>query len=159
MKRIIFLGLFIVLLIGACTQVKSPIEGVWKITEYSFISVDTSWTNNSPQPSLYIFHKNYYSFIFVSDAKPRSLMPDDATRNSITDEQFRAIFTGMYANSGKYELKGSKLTTRPSVALWPNIMKEGSMIEYECVIEPQTLYLTSNQSTGISKYKLTLLER
>ncbi len=34
---------------------QETLEGAWKITEESFESPAASWTNTSPQPSLYIF--------------------------------------------------------------------------------------------------------
>lgn len=107
MKRVISFGLIIFLIIVSCIKgKKSLIEGIWQMTEYSFSSPDSSWTNKSPQPSLFIFLEDYYSYMYVSDNEPRPLMPEGATRSTLTDEQFRKIFTGIIANSGKYELAG-----------------------------------------------------
>jgi hypothetical protein len=43
MKKIIFLGLIIALIIGSCTQqeVKSPIEGPWQVVSWQRIAGDT----------------------------------------------------------------------------------------------------------------------
>jgi len=167
MKKLIlaFLTLFICF---ACNQrtdtsVKNetiappdPIVGVWKITEYSFNSIDTSWTNNSPQPSLFIFCKDYYSIMYVSGNEPRPLMPEDATRSTLTDEQIQSNFMTFIANSGKYEMDESKFTVHPIVALEPNYMNGGSS-EYEYKIESETLYLTRTVTSGVQQYKLVRL--
>lgn len=161
MKKILVLGLGIALLSGACTQkeIKSPFEGVWKITEASFTSPDTSWMYTSPQPSLFIFAKTYYSQIIIDGTEPRPLLPDSINQNTITDETFRKIFFWVRANSGKYELNESKITIRPMVALWPNGMREGYSEEWEFRISSDTIYLNRTFKNGAArKYTLVLLE-
>ena len=129
--------------------------GAWKQTEYSFTSTDTSFTIKSPQPSLHIFGIKYYSFMYVRGNEPRPLMADDATRSTITDEQMTSIFMPFTANSGTYELDGSKLTTNPLVALWPNYMT-GGIGTYEYHLEGDTLLLTWTGRTTGNKYKVKL---
>jgi hypothetical protein len=86
-------------------------------------------------------------------------MADDADRGTITDEQIRSIFMPFIANSGTYELDGSKLITRPTVALWPNFMTGGSAT-YEYKIDGATLLLTTTWDTDTkAQYKLTRLEK
>ncbi len=133
--------------------------GAWKQTEYSFTSTDTSFTIKSPQPSIHIFGTKYYSFMYVTGNEPRPLMADDANRSTITDEQMRSIFMPFIANSGAYELDGTNLTTRPTVALWPNFMTDGSAT-YEYKIDGATLLLTGTSDPGTKwQYKLTRLEQ
>ncbi len=132
--------------------------GAWKQTEYSFTSTDTSFTIKSPQPSLHIFGTKYYSFMYVTGNEPRPLM-DDWNRYTLTDEQMRSAFMPFVANSGTYELDGSKLTTRPIVALSPNFMT-GGFTTYEYKIDGATLLLTRTSDTGTKRqYKLTRLEQ
>ncbi len=61
---------------------QETLEGAWKITEESFESPDASWTDTSPQPSLYIFAKQHYSIMLVPSgpdgrSQPRKLFSDD----------------------------------------------------------------------------------
>jgi hypothetical protein len=101
----------------------------------------------NPQPSLYIFANKYYSTMYVSGDKPRPLMANDANRDTITDEEMRSIFLPFIANAGTYELSGTKLTTHPIVALWPNFMAGGSAT-YEFKIEGDTMWLTQTYDSG-----------
>ena len=151
-----FSALFICLTSFAQSKTSDSMEGVWKITKYSFNSSDTSYTNNSPQPSLFIFGKDYYSIMFVSGNEPRPLPPYDGNRSTLTDEQIRSNFMTFIANSGKYEMDESKFTVHPIVALEPNYMNGGST-EYEYKIESKTLYLTSTSTNGVQQYKLVRL--
>jgi len=152
--------MIISLVIVSCAQEeeKSPIEGVWQISEYTFNSPDTSWTSKSPQPSLWVFGKEYYSMMYVYSIEPRPLFPDDYTRNTLTDEQIRSSFMTFIANSGKFELDGSKFIVYPIVALEPNYMTNSST-EYEYKIEGDTMESTRVSITGsIRYYKLVRLE-
>jgi hypothetical protein len=158
MKKVKFFVFVILLIIMSCAQEKeSTIEGIWQMSEYSFSSPDSSWINKSPQPSLFIFIKDYYSYMYVSDNEPRPLMPEGATRSTLTDEQFRKIFLGIIANSGKYDLVGNKLTIRPIVALEPNLMG-GAYIEHEYKMDGDTMWLTRAVTNGNRLLKLIRLE-
>ena len=158
MKKVIFFGLIITLVTFSCAQEeKSPVEGTWQMTEYSESSSDTSFTIVSPQPGLFIFTKGYYSIIYVSGNEPRPSLPDDYTRSTLTDEQIRSSFMGFFANSGKYELDGAKLTVFPIVALEPNYMSN-TLSEYEFKIEGETMELKRTSATFVRQYKLSRLE-
>jgi hypothetical protein len=159
MKNLFFLVLITPMIIGSCAQEeKTPIEGVWKITESSYTSPDTSWIRNSPQPSLWFFGKEYYSLMYITGDKPRPLQPEGSTRTTMTDEQFRSNYMNYYANAGQYELDGSKLITHPTVALSPNFMTGGSW-EIEYKIEGNTLWFTRTDNNNVIVDKLILLER
>ena len=157
MKKVILFGIInLVIMVNWAQEKSSPIEGAWQIIEYSFTSTDTSFTNNSPQPSLFIFGKDYYSIMFVFGNEPRPLPPYDGNRSTLTDEQIRSNFMTFIANSGKYEMDESKFTVHPIVALEPNYMNGGSS-EYEYKIESETLYLTRTNTNGVQQYKLVRL--
>ena len=159
MKKVIFLGLIISLVILCCAQEeKSPIEGVWQITETSYSSPDTSWIRKPPQPSLWFFGKEYYSIMYISSNEPRPLQQEGTPRSALTDEQVRSNYMGFVGNSGKYELNESKLITHPIVALNPNLMTGGSW-EFEYKIEGNTLMLTGTGTNSVRVDKFTLLER
>ena len=132
---------------AAFAQTKSPVEGVWKAAEV--IPASSSTTEKpksitSPQPGLLIFTKGYYSMVLVTGENPRTAVePKD--RQNLTDaekiafyEQWRA-FT---ANSGTYEIKGSTVTRRPSVAKNVSVMTSQEPIVTEFKMEgPNTLWL------------------
>jgi len=68
MKNIIFLSIIIALTTGSCMQkeVKSPIEGAWKMAGFSWISGDTITNYSVPGPEfgsqIKMWTKNYWSF-------------------------------------------------------------------------------------------------
>ena len=160
MKKIIVLGFVCSQIFAGCTKQEkaSPIEGAWKMVEYSFSSPDSIWTNTSPQPGLFIFEKEYYSIMYLSGEEPRPLYPENYTRSLLTDEQIRATFMEFVANSGKYEINESIFSARPIVALEPNFMTDG-FSEYEYKIENETMLLTRTVTSGVRGYKLIRLEQ
>jgi hypothetical protein len=105
---------------------QAELNGAWALVEVSGHGAEGDWEWDPVQPSLYIFMDGYYSIMLVSGSEARPLMPDDANRESITDEQMRSIFMTFIANSGTYEISGDVLATKPMVALWPNFMEGGS---------------------------------
>lgn len=96
--------------------------------------------------------------MYVRGNEPRPLMADDANWSTLTEEQMRSIFMPFIANSGTYELDGSKLIIRPIVALDPSFMIGGSAT-HEYKIDGDTLWLTRMFGSGAKlHYKLIRLE-
>jgi hypothetical protein len=67
-KKIIFLGLIISLIIGSCTQreVKSPIEGVWKVVSWEGMAGDSlAWKfpGNYTGSEITIIAKNHFLWV------------------------------------------------------------------------------------------------
>jgi hypothetical protein len=153
------LGIFLIILSSsALSQAQNDLEGVWQQTEFSFISDDTSYSIKSPQPSLYIFGKKYYSIMYVQGEQPRPLMPEGSYRRTLTDKNIRDIFMPFIANSGVYTVRGSKITYNPIVALEPNFMTGGSG-QFTFNIKDGTLFLTRIFEDGAKRYiKLKRLE-
>lgn len=54
------------------TELGSALLGAWKITEVSVTSPDTTWTNEDPQPGLYIFSDRHFSNLLVSGTEDRA---------------------------------------------------------------------------------------
>jgi len=115
----------------------SGIKGVWESGDYNYTYGDSTSTYKL-QPGLLIYTDGHYSAAFVNGQEARTLMADDATRASITDEEMRAIFTPYTSNSGSYEVSGDSLFTTPSVALWPNFM-EGGSAQYKITVDEENL--------------------
>ncbi|MDR8389582.1 lipocalin-like domain-containing protein [Aliifodinibius sp. S!AR15-10] len=121
---------------------QDDLNGAWQATEaWGNNSEDGDWELKDLQPSLYIFLDGYYSIMLVTGEKARPLMKKDATRSSISDEEMRSIFMPFIANSGTYEVKGSSITTKPMVALWPNFM-EGESDTFQYRFENDMLVLS-----------------
>jgi hypothetical protein len=109
-------------------QPKSPLEGVWKITERITPGSDQrarEVTNPRPLPSVIIFTKGYYSQVYETGAEPRSTVARPKDPHNLTDaekiaryEQWRPF----NANSGTYEIKGTRLIIHPIVSKSFNLM-------------------------------------
>ncbi len=135
---------------------QGSVQGAWKVVEVSFTSTDTSWTNKSPQPGIFIFTEKHYNDMYVRGNEPRKV----ADPSNRTDDETVAAYNSFHANSGTYEvLSSSKLTTRTMVAKSPTRMADAYINEYVYEIDGNTLWLTDTTSSG-GKYvrKYTRLE-
>jgi hypothetical protein len=128
------------LLFGVCgTNVlaqnakRATLEGVWKVTEV-VVTGAGAYTTTSPQPSVFIFAKNHYSFLWVMGNQPRALYKTQPP----TDEEKLAAFDSLNAGAGTYEVNGSTVTFRHIVAKGPN----AAFISEQFKIEGDTLTLT-----------------
>ena len=140
----------------ASGQTKSPIEGVWRLTEW----IEHGDTNTHPQPGLIIFTRGYYSVALVMAPTVDSMSSERGRK--LTDaekiERFEQWkwFVGI---SGSYEVKGSTVVMHPIVAkdLWD---KKGQGPEFR-VEGSNTLWLIPTRigSTNVGlRMKLTRLE-
>jgi hypothetical protein len=130
------------------------LNGSWVIVE-SWGENDQAgeWRYESPQPSLFIFLDGYYSIAYVNSDSPRPLMDEDDTRIGLTPEEAAAVWLTYVSNSGTYEIDGSAIVTRPTVALWPNFM-EGGSATYVFEIEGDMLRLTRSENGFIWNARL-----
>jgi hypothetical protein len=84
--------------------------------------------------------------MYVPGDEPRELFSGDAPVLGTlepTDAEVLTAFGSFIANSGTYEVSGSTITTRPTVAKTPNFMAGGSL-SYTYRVEGDTLWLTLN---------------
>ena len=132
---------------AAFAQTKFPVEGVWKIQEVVPASSSTAEKPKpitNPQPGLLIFTKGYYSVVVVTGENPRAAV-DAKDRQNLTDAEKLAFYEqwrAFAANSGTYEIKGSTLTRRPSVAKNVGVMSGQEAIVAEFKMDgPNTLWL------------------
>jgi len=112
------------------------VEGAWKIE-----SVETVGGPNAgvftPQASLVIFTKSYYSSMRIERNTPRALWKKDpATQAEMLD-----AFNGFGADSGTYEFKGATMVFKPSICEMPNLMAGGS-VTFDSQLQGDTLMLT-----------------
>ena len=146
-QKMLFLCLIGVMLLAACGATQEPaataekaepgIEGVWTHLEMEQVGGPDAGKTANPQPSLVFITKNYYCSNFVSAAEPR---PASNTQTPSV-EQMAEAYQGFIAVAGPYELKGSTIVLRPSVALEPDMMYGGSL-ELEYQLDGDTLTLT-----------------
>ena len=137
------------LILSACAPAPAPgpettpepaptIEGAWTLEEITTVGGPNEGTVTNPQPSLWVFAGTHYSEMFVSPAsEARALFEQQPPSDTETLEAYNTFI----ANSGTYELQGSTLTQRPTVAKNPNFMQGGSK-SYEYRLEGDTLWLT-----------------
>lgn len=132
---------------AAFAQTKSPVEGVWKVAEViptSSNATEKPKPITSPQPGLLIFTKGYYSVVVVMGENPRAAV-ELKDRENVTDAEKIALYEqwrAFAANSGTYEIKGTTLTRRPSVAKNVSVMTSQGPIVVEFKMEgPNTLWL------------------
>jgi len=129
------LGALLLASMAYAQNAKKPIEGVWKVTEIVVTGAGAS-NVTSPQPSLFIFSRGYYSMMSIPGNRPRALFKAEEP----TNEEKIPAFDSFVANTGRYEATGSSLTTRPILARYPNFMA-GGFDKYQFRIEGNTLWL------------------
>ena len=132
---------------AAFAQTKSPVEGVWKIAEVIPASSNTAEKPTpitNPQPGLLIFTKGYYSVVLVTGRNARTSV-DPKDPQNLTDAEKLAFYEqwrAFAANSGTYEIKGSTLLRRASVAKNVSAMTRTDPLAVEFKMEgTNTLWL------------------
>lgn len=115
------IGLLAVGLHSSAPSGRGPLEGAWQRVTETYLGPDTSWTIRGPQPSLYLFTKNYYSMMWVPGTKPRNRLTSDAPLERLS------AFESFRANSGTYKVRDSAVTVHPVVARIPNLVDVPSL--------------------------------
>ena len=95
---------------GQSSAPSGQLVGAWRVTE---IADANGAPNTSPQPGLYIFTKQHYSFVRINGARP---LPDYPSNDKATDAQKVTVFNQLYMNTGTYTVTGDKLATKAMVA-------------------------------------------
>jgi hypothetical protein len=136
---------------------QTGLQGVWQVTEITTTGTDAS-TNKSPQPGLYIFTGKHYSMMRVNGDKPRPLLPKDQTKLTAPEliELYDAVYaTGYTSQSGTYEITGTLVRLRPTVATNPGIMVPTYSTVYDYKVDGTTLTLVSTSQGKPSKNPTT----
>ena len=134
---------------AAQDQKKTTVEGVWKVAEVvvpGATPADKATTITSPQPGLLIFTKGYYSSTAVMGEQARPAVAPPKDTQNLTDAEKLARYEQwrpFAANAGTYEVKGSIITRRPTVAKSVDVMTSTTPITAEFKLDgPNTLWLT-----------------
>ena len=167
MKRMISLIAALIVLSAMPAFAQAPkagsLEGVWKVAEVVVTGANAS-TNSKPLPGLYIFTKKHYSQVLINGTQPRPKFDALKTPGKPTDAEKIARYeqwNPFAANSGTYEVKGTKLTRHPMVAKNEAVMT-GPPIEQDIKMEGNAVWLIAKSAPGEpvseSRTKLVRLE-
>jgi hypothetical protein len=122
----------------------SPLVGAWKVAEFT----DASGSRiSNPQPGLYIFTRQHYSFARIQGTRP---LPDYPSNDKATDADKVAVFNALYMNTGTYTVTGNRLATIAMVAKSKFAMG-GEGNQYDFAITGNTLTLTQRPAGQVLK--------
>ena len=137
MRRRIGITLLGLLALAATVHSQSsksnPLLGAWKVTE---IDDANRPAITNPQPGLYVFTEQHYSFLRINGTEP---LPDYASNAKATDADKVAVFNAIFVQSGTYTVTGNTLSTKVLVAKSAFVM--GSSAEYEFTVNGKELVL------------------
>ena len=134
---------------GQSPASSNPLVGAWRVTEFADGS-GPAITN--PQPGLYVFARQHYSFARIQGTRP---LPDYPSNDKATDADKVAVFNALYLNTGTYTVTGNMLATKAMVAK-SKFAIGGAGNQYEFSVNGNTLTLTQKPSGAV--LKLTRLE-
>ena len=123
---------------------KNPLMGAWKVTEIA----DTNGPAvTNPQPGLYIFTGQHYSFARINGTKP---LPGYPSNDKATDAEKVTVFNSLYLNTGTYTVTGNVLATKAMVAKSAFAIG-GAGNRYEFAVNGNALVLTQKPSGAVIK--------
>jgi hypothetical protein len=127
---------------GQSSATGNPLVGAWRVTEFADANRPPI---TNPQPGLYIFTRQHYSFVRINGTRP---LPDYPSNDKATDADKVAVFNALYLNSGMYTVTGNSLATRAAVAKSAFAIG-GSGNQYEFTVTGNTLVLTQTPSGAV----------
>jgi hypothetical protein len=135
------LGISLILVLSGVAAAQN-VAGAWRLDEIKTTGTDVKSVKFS-QPNMYLFTKGHFSIIRIEGDKSRST--DDwgtMTREQVIDT-FIKQFT---ASGGTYEMKGSTLTMKTTIAKSPGFMARANWISYTVAINGTTMTLTATST-------------
>jgi hypothetical protein len=136
------LGAVGVTLTGQSASRGNVLVGAWKVTE---IADPNASPNTTPQPGLYIFTRQHYSFARINGTRP---LPEYPSNDKATDADRVAVFNALFLNSGTYTLTGNRLATKALVAKSAFAIA-GAGNQFEFTVAGNTLVLTQQPSGAV----------
>lgn len=148
MRRLIgitLLGLFAVAVTvyGQSPATRNPLVGAWRVTE---IDDANRPPITNPQPGLYIFTQQHYSFARINGT---ASLPNYPSNDKATDADKVGVFNALYLNSGTYTVTANVLTTKAMVAKSAFVI--GASNQYEFAVNGNALVLTQKASGAVTK--------
>jgi hypothetical protein len=142
------LGLFAfavtVTVYGQSAATRNPLMGAWRVTE---IADANGPAITNPQPGLYTFTREHYSFVRINGTRP---LPTYPSNDKATDADKVAVFNALYLNSGTYTVTANMLATKAMVAKSAFAIG-GPGNQYEFTVNGNTLVLTQKPSGAVIK--------
>ena len=133
---------------------QSELDGAWEIVEASGHNANGEWKNESVQPSLYLFHNNYFSRLLVRGDEERPLFEEGESIETVSVEKLRANYSLFGANAGTYEINGSSIIFHRMIAKHPNNMTAPYTRGFR--LENDALYLSGESQNGSVHWTYTL---
>lgn len=127
---------------GQSSTPGNPLVGAWRVTE---IADANGPPITNPQPGLYVFTRQHYSFARINGARP---LPEYPSNDKATDADKVAVFNALYLNSGTYTVTGNKLATKAMVAKSAFAIG-GAGNQYEFAVTGNALVLTQQPSGAV----------
>lgn len=115
---------------------RSALEGTWLVVDARFGSDGEDPGIMRAQPGQFIFTPTRYAAVWVTQTEPRPL---SGRHFQPTPDEIITHYRSVAANSGSYEVSGSRITIRPIVAKLPDFA--GGQLTYEFRIERDMLFL------------------
>ena len=129
---------------GQSSAAANPLVGAWRVTEFADAN-GPAITN--PQPGLYIFARQHYSFTRIQGTKA---LPEYPSNDKATDADKVAVFNALYLNTGTYTVSGNRLATKAMVAKSAFAIG-GAGNQYDFAVTGNTLVLTQRPSGAVIK--------
>ena len=126
---------------GQSSPAGTSLVGAWRVTE--FADANAAPVTN-PQPGLYIFTRQHYSFARIQGTRP---LPAYPSNDKATDADKVAVFNALYLNVGTYTVTGNTLATKAVVA--KSAFAIGGGNQYEFNVTGNNLVLTQRPSGAV----------
>ena len=129
---------------GQGSATGNPLVGAWRVAEIADVNGPPI---ANPQPGLYIFARQHYSFVRINGTRP---LPAYPSNDKATDADKVAVFNALYLNSGTYTVTGNRLATKAAVAKSAFAIG-GAGNQYEFTVTGNNLVLTQRPSGAVIK--------
>jgi hypothetical protein len=127
---------------GQSSPTATSLVGAWRVT--AFADANAAPITN-PQPGLYIFTRQHYSFARIQGTRPLPMYPSN---DKATDADKVAVFNALYLNTGTYTVTGNTLATKAMVAKSAFAIG-GAGNQYEFNVTGNSLVLTQKPSGAV----------
>lgn len=142
-NRLVSIGMILAgLSLATFAQAQGSLEGAWQLQELRISGSPNEGTNADPDLHLLFFTGRHYSRIVNFAARPNV-----SQGGPVTDEDRIANYITFRANSGTYEVSGSKLMLHFMLALNPAAVGFTEEVEYR--IEGDKLIITATPDEDV----------
>ncbi len=122
---------------------QDSLEGAWQLQERMVSGGENEGTNTDPNLNIILFSAGHYSMMRNAGDRPDPV-PEGQTR---TDEDRLAAFAAFRAQSGTYEVSGSKIMFHRMMDRIPEAVGNTNEVEYQ--IEGDKLMTTATNDEGV----------